>query len=62
MNALMAAVGSPSQTAFNGLPLTPQVAAAARRLAALPATTRHAWLAAHLQALESGRLTLGQIP
>jgi hypothetical protein len=38
------------------------VYAAARRLAALPAAARHAWLAAHLAALRSGQLTLGQLP
>ena len=38
------------------------VYAAARRFAALPAPARHAWLAAHLAALRSGRLTLGQLP
>jgi hypothetical protein len=38
------------------------VYAAARRLAALPSAARHAWLAAHLAALRSGRLTLGQLP
>ena len=38
------------------------VYAAARRLAALPAAARHAWLAAHLDALRSGQLTLGQLP
>jgi hypothetical protein len=38
------------------------VYAAARRFAALPAAERHAWLAAHLPALRSGRLTLGQLP
>jgi hypothetical protein len=38
------------------------VYAAARRLAALPAATRHAWLAAHLGALRSGQFTLGQLP
>jgi hypothetical protein len=37
------------------------VYAAARRLAALPAAARHAWLAAHLAA-RSGQLTLGQLP
>jgi hypothetical protein len=35
---------------------------AARRFAALPAAARHAWLAAHLTALRSGQLTLGQLP
>jgi len=38
------------------------VYAAARRLAALPSAARHAWLAAHLAALRSGRLSLGQLP
>ncbi len=35
---------------------------AARRLAALPAAAWHAWLAAHLAALRSGKLTPGQLP
>jgi hypothetical protein len=39
-----------------------QVAAAARRFAALPAATRHAWLAAHLAALRTGHITLAQLP
>ncbi|MGO9220845.1 MAG: hypothetical protein ACLP5E_24265 [Streptosporangiaceae bacterium] len=39
-----------------------QVAAAATRFAALPATTRHAWLAAHLAALRAGGITLAQLP
>jgi hypothetical protein len=38
------------------------VYAAAQRLAALPAATRHAWLAAHLGALRSGQFTLRQLP
>jgi hypothetical protein len=42
--------------------LSPLVQAAAQRLAALPAGARHAWLAAHLGALRSGHLTLGQLP
>jgi hypothetical protein len=42
--------------------LSPPVQAAAQRLAALPAAARHAWLAGHLGALRSGRLTLGQLP
>ena len=48
--------GSPTQA-----PAGP-VYAAARRLAALPAAARHAWLAAHLAALRSGQLSLGQLP
>jgi hypothetical protein len=35
---------------------------AAQRFAALPASTRHAWLAAHLGALRAGRLGLDQLP
>jgi len=38
------------------------VYAAARRLAALPPSARRAWLAAHLGALRSGQLALGQVP
>jgi hypothetical protein len=38
------------------------VYAAARRLGALPSAARHAWLDAHLAALRSGQLTLGQLP
>ena len=41
---------------------TGPVFAAARRLAALPAPARHAWLAAHLAALRAGRLTLKDLP
>jgi hypothetical protein len=41
---------------------TGRVYAAGRRLAALPAGTRHAWLAAHLAALRAGHLTLEQLP
>jgi hypothetical protein len=40
---------------------TRQVRAAAERFAALPAATRHAWLAAHLAALRAGRITLAQL-
>jgi hypothetical protein len=36
--------------------------AAARRLAALPAPARRAWLMRHLVALRAGRLTLAQLP
>jgi hypothetical protein len=39
-----------------------QVQAAVDRFAALPAATRHAWLAAHLAALRAGRITLSEIP
>jgi hypothetical protein len=39
-----------------------QVDAAAMRLAELPVPARRAWLAAHLNAVRSGRLTLAQLP
>jgi hypothetical protein len=39
-----------------------QIATAATRFAALPAATRHAWLASHLTALRAGQLTLAQLP
>jgi hypothetical protein len=62
VSGLLATLGSPSQTAFNGYPLSPQVAAAADRLAALATSTRHSWLATHLPALQSGQVTLTEIP
>ncbi len=54
-------------TARNGAglkpgPATGPVYAAARRLAALPAAARHAWLAAHLTALRTGRISLKELP
>ncbi|MDX6336780.1 MAG: hypothetical protein QOG05_4120, partial [Streptosporangiaceae bacterium] len=41
---------------------TPQAHAAAERFAALPAASRHAWLAVHLAALRAGHITLAQLP
>ena len=52
----------PGQASNRAAPYPRPIAAAAQRLAALPATTRRAWLAAHLPALRSGQLTLGQLP
>jgi hypothetical protein len=48
----------------NGQPVAgpPAVVSAARRFAALSASARHAWLAAHLAALRAGEITLAQIP
>jgi hypothetical protein len=43
-------------------PVGGPVYTAARRFAALPAATRHAWLAARLPALRAGHLTLAQLP
>ena len=41
---------------------SPAMAAAAKRLAALPAAVRYAWLAAHLGALRAGQVTLAELP
>jgi hypothetical protein len=49
--------GPPSQARYPA-----QIATAATRFAALPAATRHAWLAGHLAALRAGRLSLAQLP
>jgi hypothetical protein len=48
----------------NGQPIAgpPAVVSAAQRFAALSASARHAWLAAHLAALRAGTITLAQIP
>ena len=43
-------------------PATGPVYAAARRFATLPRAVQHAWLAAHLGAVRSGQLSLGQLP
>ena len=50
--------GGPRSQASYPAPL----ARAATRFAALPAATRHAWLARHLAALRAGHLTLAQLP
>jgi hypothetical protein len=52
----------PSVLVVDGRPAPEAVFAAARRLAALPAAARHAWLAAHIGALRAGQITLGQLP
>jgi hypothetical protein len=48
----------------NGQPVAgpPAVVSAAQRFAALSASARYAWLAAHLAALRAGTITLTQIP
>jgi hypothetical protein len=48
----------------NGQPIAgpPAVVSAAQRFAALSASARHAWLAAHLAALRAGKITLAMIP
>jgi len=69
-DALLTAAGSQpqdptSQMSVNGKPspgTSAAVSAAARRFAALPASARHAWLAAHLAALRAGTITLAQLP
>jgi hypothetical protein len=66
-SALLRAIGAapPQQgPAGSGQPEKAQAAItqAAGRFAALPATTRHAWLLAHLTALRAGHVTLAQLP
>ena len=69
-DGLLEAIGSrpyplcPQGDYLTGQQCTPQaqVTAAAARFAALPAATRHAWLAANLTALKAGRITLARIP
>ena len=66
-DALMIAVGSqPPQGAVqggqSGGPSQAQITAAASRFAALSPSARHAWLAAHLPALQVGQITLAQLP
>jgi len=70
-DVLLAGVGSPplgasaGHTASNGKLSTATLAdinAAAHRFGALPASARHAWLAAHLAALRAGTVTLAQLP
>jgi hypothetical protein len=70
-DVLLTAVGSPplgpssGHTAVNGkltAATLADIAAAANRFAALPASARHAWLAAHLAALRAGTITLAQLP
>jgi len=70
-DVLLTSVGSPplgassGQTAVNGklsAATLDDISAAARRFAALPASARHAWLAAHLAALRAGHITLAQLP
>lgn len=66
VNGLLKAVGSQPQVACNPYvqqcTQQPQVTAAAARFAALPAATRHAWLAANLAALKAGHVTVAQVP
>ena len=65
-DGLLQAIGSQPYPACNPYvqqcAQQPQVAAASARFAALPAATRHAWLAAHLAALKAGRITLTRVP
>jgi hypothetical protein len=67
MDGLLKAFGTPPypipQPNGNGpAPVPSQVLAAAAKFAALPAATRHAWLAANLTALKAGTVTLAQLP
>jgi hypothetical protein len=67
MDGLLKALGTkpypvPQPDGNGPAALPAQVATAAARFAALPATTRHAWLAASLAALKAGTITLAQLP
>jgi hypothetical protein len=66
VDGLLKAIGSQPYPACNPwvqqCTQQPQVTAAAARFAALPAATRHAWLAANLAALRAGHITLARIP
>jgi hypothetical protein len=56
-------VGVPGRKSDSLLPEPGSPAAvAAKRFAALPAPTRHDWLASHVEALRAGRITLADIP
>jgi len=65
---VLSSVGLPSWARVTGgpqpgpEPATGPVYAAARRFAALPRATQHGWLTAHLGALRSGHISLGQLP
>jgi hypothetical protein len=60
--AIFAAAGVPQQ-ALPQTPLPGTVAyTASQRFAALPAATRHHWLATHLTALKNGQITLAELP
>jgi hypothetical protein len=70
-DVLLAGVGSPplgasaGHTASNrklSAATLADIDAAAHRFGALPASARHAWLAAHLAALRAGTVTLAQLP
>jgi hypothetical protein len=66
-DGLMIAAGSQpplriGQRDHSGSPSQAQITAAASRFASLPASARHAWLAAHLAALRAGMITAAQIP
>jgi hypothetical protein len=62
VSALLTVAGVSAQAQGLNGPLTPQVAAAANRFAALSPAVRHAWLAAHLPALRAGHITPAQLP
>jgi hypothetical protein len=67
MDGLLKALGTPPYPIPSGngngpVPPSRQVVAAAAKFAALPATTRHAWLVQNLTALKAGTITLAQVP
>jgi hypothetical protein len=66
VDGLLKAIGSQPYPVYgpDGNQVAPPgpVTAAAARFAALPAATRHAWLAANLAALKAGHTTLARVP
>lgn len=59
---LLKAIGSQWDPPGPGKGPHPAMTRAITRFAALPAATRHAWLAAHLAALRAGQISLAQLP
>jgi hypothetical protein len=67
MDGLLKALGAPPYPApqpdgKGSAPQSAQVTATAARFAALPATSRHAWLVANFGGLKAGTVTLAQVP
>jgi hypothetical protein len=60
--SLLTATANFEPLGFKPGPATGPIYAAAARLAARPASARHAWFAAHLTALQAGQLPLRELP
>ena len=61
-SGLLTAAGIQMPSFAAGSQPSPAISYAAARFAALPAAARRAWLAAHLDALRSGHVTLAEVP